>query len=333
MTKVKKTPVLILLLAFLTGPVYGANPILFRISVENSISHVQTQYVQRFAQALESEMPGVFDVRFYHSAQLYGDREVVAAMARGNLEMAVPGTWQLDRYVPEISVFLLPQFFGGDGSANDRYLESSQGQLLIRTLENHLAVHIPGLWMDLGPAHVFTSSQKIESYEDFRRLRIRVAGGEANRLRIETFGGTGVIVAWTDLPEWLENHSIDGVLTSFETIRSASLWENGLRYVYTDYQYFPQYVPLVAEGVFRRLTAEQQNQFRQIWNRIAGEERIAAAQAQWEAREEVESYGIVITVPNPQQQAQAKEHLMGHQEDMVSTLGIDHDYLPTTDVE
>jgi len=25
--------------------------------------------------------------------------------------------------------------------------------------------------------------------------------------------------------------------------------------------------------------------------------------------------------------------LMGHQEDMVSTLGIDHGYLPTTDVE
>ncbi len=79
-----------------------------RISVENTDSHVQTKSVRRFADNLAERLAGRYEVRFYPAASLYRDADVFRALTQGKLELAVPGTWQFDRYVPEVGFVLLP---------------------------------------------------------------------------------------------------------------------------------------------------------------------------------------------------------------------------------
>lgn len=75
----------------------GAIPL--RISVENTESHVQTQAVAEFARRIQAALGDSVRVEFHHSASMLRDSQVVPAIARGEIEMAVPGTWHLGNYV------------------------------------------------------------------------------------------------------------------------------------------------------------------------------------------------------------------------------------------
>ncbi|WP_319562628.1 TRAP transporter substrate-binding protein DctP [Marispirochaeta sp.] len=323
----KKGLFLLLLLTVLSVQIFAQNRLLFRISVENTANHVQTKAVEKFAVELKDMLGDVLDVRFYHSARLFRDSEAVGAMARGDLEMAVPGTWQLDRYVPEISYLLLPDFFGAKSGMGKEFFGSRMGRELVSRIELNLDVVVPGLWMDLGPAHLFTTHHEISSFDDFSGLRIRVAGGIANKMRVEAFGAEGVIIPWPDLPPRIRDGSVDGVLTTFETIRSAALWKDGIRYAFLDYEYFPQYVPLVSSYAWSRLSSEQRQHFVTIWNNTAEKQKTAAAAAQQEAMAAAVRNGVQINEPQKYDSVNARDRLMDQRDGFIRALGIDQDFI------
>ena len=290
-----------------------SNGLLFRISVENTENHVQTKAVQYFSELLEENFRDRLDVKFYHSAALFRDSEVIRALTRGDIEMAVPGTWQLDRFVPEVGYFLMPQFFGADSERIDLFFNENKGQDILNRIEHNLSVKVPGLWMDLGSAHVFTTDKVIKDFKDFNGLRIRVAGGIANKIRVEILGAEGTIIPWPDLPQRLKDNSIDGLLTTFETVKSAELWKLGVKYVFTDAEYFAQYVPIVSSHFWNLLTVDEQNLFSGIWNQVAVQQRVDAVSAQRDAMCIAEKNGIIITEPSEEQMEEAKFLLLSRQ--------------------
>ncbi len=330
----KQVPVCINILLFCIlcpGSLFAQNRPILRISVENTETHVQAQYVRRFSELLSERLEGAVEVRFFDSAQLFRDSEVVGAIARGDLEMAVPGTWQLSRYVPEIGYLLLPDFFGAERIGTDRFLKSDMGRELLARIEYNLNVIVPGKWMDLGAAHIFTTRKQIQRFDDFVGCRIRVAGGIANKMRVEIFGATGVIISWPDLPPRIRDGTVDGLLTTFETIRSAALWKDGIRFAFLDYEYFPQYVPIVSTHFWGLLTPHQQRIFRDTWDELALQQRGAAAQAQTEAMEVAQKNGIIITVPSDLEINKAHMDLQEHRSQIIRELGIDPDFIELED--
>lgn len=324
---------LILLFLLLSGasapaqPAQPAQKIPFRISVENTSSHVQAQAVREFSQLISERLGSRVRVEFYDSARLFRDSEVIGAIARGNLEMAVPGTWQVSNTVPELAYFLLPEFFGARSGPDSSFFLTPAGTELLQRMERAMQVVIPGDWLDLGPAHIFTTGAVVRSPFDLSGLRIRVAGGEANRLRVETFGATGIAIPFPDLMTALDRGMVDGVLTTFETIRSARLWERGISYAYLDYQYFPQYVPVVSRAFWSRLTPGEHEIFRNTWNAVAARQRIAAARAQLSARLEAQRNGVVIFEPSAATQATSKALLAEHRAEIIAALGVDEAFI------
>lgn len=69
------------LLIFLGVQLPAQNRLLFRISVENTVNHVQSKAVEEFSVELKEILGDVLDVIFYHSARLFRDSEVVGAGA------------------------------------------------------------------------------------------------------------------------------------------------------------------------------------------------------------------------------------------------------------
>jgi len=295
-----------------------------RISLENTENHVQTRALIDFARLLEERTEGQLEVDLYHSAQLYRDQDVIGALITGKIEMAVPGTWHVSKYIPEVSLFLLPEFFGASAQNNYEYLESTQGNKLRQRIENNLEVCIPGPWMDLGHAVLFTrEGYKIEKFEDLSGLTIRVAGGMANKLRVETLGASGVIVPWPEVPYYLDQKLIDGLLTSFETVRSAHLWDHGIRYAFVDNEYFPQYIPMITKSFWYQLSEEIQQVIIKTWAEVVLTQRAEASRAQQEALEEAQRRGIIIVYPLPGDLQQAKEILMVNQDRIIKALDFD----------
>jgi C4-dicarboxylate-binding protein DctP len=303
------------------------SPIPLRISVENPSTHVQTVAVREFAERIAERLGSRIRVEFYDSATLFRDSEVISAIARGNLEMAVPGTWHVSAVVPELSYFLLPEFYGVRTGADRALFEQSTGAELLSRLERKMQVVIPGQWLDLGPAHVFTTGAVIRSAEDFSGLRIRVAGGEANRLRVEALGAAGTIIPFPDLISALDRGAVDGVLTTFETVRSARLWEHGVSYAYMDYQYFPQYIPVIGRSFWVRLSPREQQVVRETWNEVAARQRTAAALAQADARRQAELHGVVIYEPPERIQQATREVLLSRRAAILDALDIDREFV------
>jgi len=196
------------------APQAGSQPRL-RISLENTAAHVQVLAVERFARDLQSGAAGRLLVEVYPEARLYRDRDVVAALAQGKVEMAVPGTWQLDRFEPAVGALLLPAFYGRPAAFGHQALAGPLGREIDRRLEASTGTLVLGRWLDLGPVHVFGVRRAILRHEDLAGLRIRIAGGVVNDLRLRALGAEPVLVPWPELPVRLAQGAADGVLSSF----------------------------------------------------------------------------------------------------------------------
>lgn len=315
-----------LILTFLCTPMlYSQNLPVIRISVENTASHVQTQSVKRFADLLQERLSGQYEIEFYPSASLFRDADVFRALAQGKVEIAVPGTWQFDRYVPEVGLFLLPSMYGRAASVTYGLMESTVGSQVVSTIERVMDVKVLGRWIDLGHTHVFSTGKAITSANDFVGKRIRVAGGLGNSLRIAALGATPTTIAWPDFPAALTRKSVDGVLTSYETIASARLWERGIDAVYEDRQYFAQYVPIASGLFWDRLSADVRTVILDTWEELVDRAREEATVAQARSRSVMIRNGVSITMVSGDYVQRTRERLMLQEEDMVLDMGIPRD--------
>ena len=314
---------LVLVLA-LAGPALAqtAVPVL-RISTENTADHIQTKALQRFVEVVRKAAGGRLDIRLHHSAELYRDRDVIKALLQGKVEMAVPGTWQLDRFQPDMGMFLLPMFYGRSAAVNYALRDGPIGQELNARLESAQGVKVLGRWIDLGFAHIYGVGRPITRPEDLQGLRIRIAGGDANAARLEAFGAIPSVIPWPDLPLALDQGRIDGVLTSHETVASAALWKHGIRYAFEDFEYFPQYVPMVNLQFWNRLPTDLRAVLQASWEEMVEPARTAAAAAQTAARQELARNGVRFTHTSPEQRAVWRERLMTRQPELVRTMGLD----------
>ncbi len=319
-----KYPALIILV-FFTGMTVALAQVIpvMRISVENTETHFQTRAVQRFADDIREKLKGRIDVQFFSNARLLRDSDVIQALGQGRVEMAVPGTWNIMQFEPDAGVFLLPVFYGRAAEDNYRILDGEIGRTINTKLEKNLHFKVLGQWMDLGYAHLFGVHKKIQRHEDIQGLRIRVAGGTANKLRIQALGGLPVIIPWTDLPEYMQQEKVDGILTSYETVKSAKLWENGVRYVFEDQEYFPQYIPLIRASFWEKLMPDIQGLLTETWKKNVDAARLSAAEAQKEAREILIQNGVEIVVPEPDQLEKWRNQMLPLQNEFIRELRID----------
>ncbi len=316
---------LVAIILFTFGPSAVAAQLLpqFRISLENTATHFQTQAVKRFADELTHRLASHIDVQFYADAQLFRDSDVIQALAQGKVEMAVPGTWHVMRFEPSVGVFLLPVFYGRSAQTNYRILDSAIGETINRRIETALKFKVLGSWMDLGHAHLFGVNQNIERHADIRGLRVRVAGGIANMLRIQALGASPSIIPWPDLPGYMQQGRIDAVLTSYETVKSAQLWKDGIQSVFEDQEYFPQYIPLVRASFWNRLPRKIQQVLTDTWADHVDGSRKMAADAQKQAKQILIQNGVTVFTPAPGQLEIQRRQLLRHQDAFIQKLGID----------
>jgi TRAP-type C4-dicarboxylate transport system substrate-binding protein len=317
------------ILMLLPAPVSAETRLLptLRISTENVGSHVQTVAVRRFAEELARLTEGRLNVTHQWDARMFRDREVLYALNQGKVEMAVPGAWHIGRFQPNVGIFLLPAFYGREASEIHAIVDGPVGDRISESIETALSVKVIGRWIDLGHAHLFTVNTPIVRHEDIRGMKIRVAGGLGNALRIEALGGDPMIIAWPDLPPKLTQGVVEGVLTSFETVASAGLQDNGIRYAFADRQYFPQYVPMIRRDFWDRMPSDLRAIILRTWEQHVDGARKAAAEAQMAARTTLSKSGVVITEPEPADLRKWRKILMARQAEMARKMQIDPDLL------
>lgn len=299
-----------------------AVPVL-RISTENGPTHFQVKALRRFAEDVERRLAGRLRVEVHDSASLYRDRDVLQALNLGRVEMALPGTWVLHAAVPDCGVFMLPVFYGAPASASLAVADGPPGRIIDSRIERNLRVTVLGRWLELGHANLYLVDRAVRRHEDLGGLRIRVAGGPANELRLAAMGARPLVVPWHDLPHWLRSGNLDGLMSTHETAVSGQLWRYGVSHVFEDRAYFAMYVPLVSRMFWERLPDDVRAALRDAWEAHVDGARAQAAEAQAEARETLRAKGLVFAVPDDAVLRRWRERLRLGEREVVDFVGVD----------
>ena len=296
-----------------------------RIALDTNPVHVRNKGVEIFVEELKKRTGNRFAIEVYPSGQLFRDRDVPRALRQDALEMAVPGTWQLDSAEPNAALQSLPMFYGIDEVTVHKVMDGKLGQYLNKKLEERMLVKVLGKWMDLGSQNTFSVKKEIKNYNDLKGMKIRYPGGTANAKRISAFGAIPLLVPWPDVPLAMSQGVMDGLLTTFESSVSSKLMDSCLKFGFEDKNLFGQYVPMMRANFFNKQPKEVQQAILESWDIAATQERKDASAAQIKAKETLIKAGLVVVVPTPAEVLGARRELMKIQPELVKSIKMDQD--------
>ena len=296
-----------------------------RIALDTNPVHVRNKGVEIFVEELKKRTGNRFAIEIYPSGQLFRDRDVPRALRQDALEMAVPGTWQLDSAEPNAALQSLPMFYGIDEVTVHKVMDGKLGQYLNKKLEERMLVKVLGKWMDLGSQNTFSVKKEIKNYNDLKGMKIRYPGGTANAKRISAFGAIPLLVPWPDVPLAMSQGVMDGLLTTFESSVSSKLMDSGMKFSFEDRNLFGQYVPMMRANFFNKQPKEVQQAILESWDIAATQERKDASAAQIKAKETLIKAGLVVVVPTPAEVLGARRELMKIQPELVKSIKMDQD--------
>jgi len=293
------------------------------ISLETAPNHVRNISVLEIAEELMKRSGGKLEVKVYHGASKYKDTDVPKALNQGALDMGMPVTLHLGKFVSDFDAPDLPVFYGRTRHQIYTVWDGPAGKKVVAELEKKLGVKVIGRWMDLGPGQTFSLNREIKTAADMKDLKIRVPGGAGNNIRYEVLGANPVKVAWPDVPQALQRSTVDGLFTTYESIRSAKLWDSGVKYAYENNQNFLQYVPCISGKAWKSYPKEIQDLIVTVWEEKIGAIRDKADERQKSAKADAIKNGIKVDIPTQEDLDASRTKLMAKQDDIVKELKID----------
>ena len=301
------------------------------ISLDTGPTHIRNESIMKFADELKSRSGGKLDVRVFHGASKYKGGNVPTALAQGALDMGAPLHQHLSKIVPEAGAPLLPMFYGATPEQNYVVWDGEVGKELNRRIEAKLQVKIIGRYFDLGYGSVFTTKKMLRKPSDMQGMKMRVPGGAANVQRYKVFGANPVSIPFSDVPQALQRGTVDGIWSTQESVRSAKMWDSGIRYGFEDRQSYLQYVPMVSLSAWNSYPKDIQDLIINTWEDMVDQVRAVAGDRQLKARQIGAENGIETIDPNPKDLADMRAKLMAVQPEVVKALGIDPAFVAMTE--
>ena len=276
----------------------GEEALKIRCSLDTAPSHVRNISIVDYLKQVETATSGKITSEVFHSGQLYADINVGKALLQGQVDMAAPGGWTQTGIVSDCDFVQLPAFYGQSIDVTHAATDGKAGAYVVSQLEAKLRVKALGPWIDLGFQNWYSTSKPLNTVADFKGLKIRSPGGAGISWRINLLGGIANTTAWPNVPLALSQGTFDGFVSTDESVFSAKLWEAGIHHSYADHQYVGQYVPMVSQTFWAKLTPEQQKIMLDLWAKNIPTYRANAAAAQTAARKTLMEKGVAFVDPS-----------------------------------
>ena len=298
--------------------IYRANaaadePLLLRCSLETAPAHTRNLVVKDYLGRIEKASGGKIRTQLFESGQLFPDLQVGKALLQGQIEMAVPGTWSLTGVVPDADFIQLPALYGRPIELVHGVVDGHAGQLLAAQIQQRLAAHVIGPWLDLGFFNWYSTGKSLNGYDDLKGLKIRNNGGAGQAWRTQFMGAIPNTTPLPNVPLALSQGTFDGLITSHETVASGQFWESGIRHALEDHQFVGEYIPVVSLAFWEKLSPDLQRQFTDLWAANITTYRADMAAAQLRARDVAQVHGITIVTPSADDLAAKRKAMMEHQ--------------------
>lgn len=307
----------------LPGRAEAADVYTMKLSVDSNENHHRNKGLHVFIDLLEKNSQGKIKVEFFHSAQLYKDKDIPKALGMGTVDMGCPGIWQLEGVVPSTAITALPMFYGLPAKITKDLVDGEVGRLINEDIEKKLGGKVLGKWHYHGYLHFCAKPRAVKTLADFKGLKIRHHGGAANAIRLEALGASPILIPWPDLPMAMIQGTADGFVTTFKSFESAKLWETGTKFATKDMEYYLHNIPLVSGKFWKSLPADLQKIVLDTWEQHIETARQICEDEQSLGEKLMQENGVEIYYPTPAELMQWRARILPTQDTIVQELGLD----------
>jgi len=273
----------------------------FKISIDSGPTHINNITLRTFLDNLKQATGGELVGDIAESGALYAARDEARAVARGDIEMSLTATSWLSSYYSDLAVVDLPLFAGMSPDAINGVIDGDLGKELTKGFAEKLGVVVPGRWYLLGFCSTFGAGKEIKSFADYAGARIRVPGSAAYIERYRVLGAEGLSIPFPDVPLAISQGTIDGLMTTNETVASFRLHESGLKTALMDQSAVLYFVPLVSPAFWDKIGEKNRKAFSDAWDALVDGQRAEAGRRQAAAQETNEKNGIATFTPSAEE--------------------------------
>ena len=181
-----------------------------KIPMETPPGHIKTRSAEAFKKSLETISKGKYKVSIFPSAQLMTGKDEVPAVARGQVQMAIPTIGYVSNIEPAFKLLEVPMLFESYGSM-EKVLNGPIGKDLLKKLNKKrvLATHF---WYDGFVA--LWSKKPIQTVADLKNLKIRVWPSEVLANSTKALGGSPTAIPGPEVFLALKTGVADGAWTT-----------------------------------------------------------------------------------------------------------------------
>jgi tripartite ATP-independent transporter DctP family solute receptor len=286
-----------LALAVAPGGAEAADPITLRISTPAVPGDWHAEMLTVFKDELEKTAPGEFDVQIYLNATLFQQGTEPAAMARGNLDMALISAQDIAKQIPEYSIFTAGYLIRDPEHQWQVFEESDVGaEFKARVLEE-MDVKI------LATAYLGTRQLNLREVKDIKTpadlegVTLRMPGADTWQFLGKALGANPSPMAFNEVYLALQTGAIDGQDNPLPTDEKAKFYEVTEQIVLTSHL-VDQVFFSIAESSWEQLSDEQKEKV----------EAAAKVAAKWNTEKRIEDearlldffkeQGLTITEPD-----------------------------------
>jgi len=208
-----KVLVILLVLAFAAG-IAGVGPgdavasVTIRIGSTPSPTHSYSVVAKTFKQEIESKTNGAVKITYHGGGVMGGERQMVEAVVRGDLDMTWTSDIGLAAVYPELGFVNLPYLFKNYAEADAQYRNGWIGQFVVKYMDAR-GVKIIGIGEN-DYRGLTNSKRPITKGDDLKGLKLRVPEVP---MYIDFYKALGVLptpMAVTELATALQQKTVDG---------------------------------------------------------------------------------------------------------------------------
>lgn len=301
-------------------PVFAADKLV--ITLDTPPAHIRTRMMKEFTSALEQKSSGALTFELFDSNQLYSSRDAMKAVARGDAGMTILVTPYLSRVVSDYNVFDLPVLNGMSDDRRAQMLDEGLGEMLSNQAQEKLGIVIPGKYWSMGKVWLWSTDKPMNEYADLRGMQIRIPGGAALVMRLDAIGASAVSMPGSDVPLALQQGTVDATMGGPDYVYNNKFWDAGVRHGFWDGGIVGFLAPLVNQGYWNSLTADEQKLFSATWNEITEKQRKMVQDEEAGFIAKLAENNIVSKSATDADVAQANKAMMAIQDAMIEKLAI-----------
>ncbi|WP_102225685.1 TRAP transporter substrate-binding protein DctP [Acidimangrovimonas sediminis] len=270
---------------------------------EVAATHWKTGYMNDFAKEVDQKTDGKISVKVFPGGQLYSDREALAAIGTGAVQMVWPVSVRLETIVPQTGVINLP-FSLTDTSMQNACMKTGITKMLSDYMKP-AGMKVLGLLRTADLLFIF-SRDDVKSMDGLKGKKVRITGGRVVQETMRELGVSPVSMAASEMSTALSQGAIDGILTS-PAGWSEMIGMTGKYAFYVPGLSLLTYAVVVDQKWFDGLPEDQQKAIQSSVDDVVAKEWTGAIAKDKEALKKMKADGAVLNVADDAQIAEWKK--------------------------